>query len=104
MYLILYTRQGCCLCKGLEERIEKLSLQKLVPPLRLVIIDIDSNDASDKEKKQYDFQVPVLSIGFDAQNERFALPRVSPRLTGEQLFAWLQKSVANLLETLSTDT
>ena len=103
MYLILYTRQGCCLCKGLEERIENLSLQKLVPPLKLVIIDIDSEDASDMERKQYNYQVPVLSIGFEAKAQRFALPRVSPRLTGEKLLAWLQRSVANLLETISID-
>ena len=85
--LVLYSRRGCCLCEGLEERLRQLDLVAL--DLELQVIDIDAAAVSPALKSRYDFEVPVLAL---ADQE---LPRVSPRLAGEGLFNWLQRRLSN---------
>ena len=34
--LMLYSRHGCCLCEGLEER-----LSQILPPGALQVVDVD---------------------------------------------------------------
>ena len=80
--LILYTRQDCCLCQGLEER-----LRALQPALPLQCLDVDGDPAL---KARYDLTVPVLAIEQDGT--RRELPRVSPRLAGPRLQTWLQEN------------
>ena len=81
--LLLFTRQGCCLCEGLEEK-----LRALDPPQPLQLIDVDTDPAL---QGRYGLAVPVLAVaGSDADPFR-ELPRVSPRLAGAQLQAWLIK-------------
>ena len=53
LQLYLYTRKGCCLCQGLEERIRELPLESLVHPLKLNILDIDSKDIKNANKLGY---------------------------------------------------
>ena len=85
--LVLYSRRGCCLCEGLEARLRNLDLAAL--DLELQVIDIDAAAVSPALKARYDLEVPVLSWnGRD-------LPRVSPRLSGEGLFNWLQRALSN---------
>ena len=81
--LRLYSRQGCCLCAGLEERLRELDLGSL--QLGLVIVDIDHPDTPSECKARYDLEVPVLAL-----NDK-ELPRVSPRLSGDGLLKWLGK-------------
>ena len=81
--LVLYSRQGCCLCEGLEQRLTDLNLAGL--GITLQVIDIDGHDVPPELKVRYDMKVPVL-VAFGRE-----LPRVSPRLSGEGLFNWLQK-------------
>jgi hypothetical protein len=76
--LVLITRQGCCLCEGLEEK-----LRQLGQPLRC--LDVDQHPAL---LERYGLEVPVL-LWRDGGSER-ELPRVSPRLAGPQLAAWLR--------------
>jgi hypothetical protein len=84
--LLLYTRAGCCLCEGLEER-----LRALDPPPRLHAIDVDADPAL---AARYGLAVPVLAVrerqegGAASQRE---LPPVPPRLTGERLRQWLAR-------------
>jgi hypothetical protein len=78
--LVLYTRQGCCLCEGLADKL--LALQ---PPPRLRLIDVDSDPAL---QRRFGLEVPVLGQNLPA-GERL-LPRVPPRLAGEQLQRWLK--------------
>ena len=85
--LVLYSRRGCCLCEGLEERLRQLDLVAL--DLELQVIDIDAAAVSPALKARYDLEVPVLAL---ADQE---LPRVSPRLAGEGLFNWLQRRLSN---------
>jgi hypothetical protein len=85
--LVLYTRRGCCLCEGLEERLralEPLSGASL-PPLQPVDVDADP-----QLQARYGMEVPVLALR-DAVGSLRELPRVPPRLTGERLVAWLLK-------------
>ena len=89
--LVLYSRQGCCLCEGLEERLRGLDLAALDPPLQLEVIDIDAAGIDPELKARYDLEVPVLALSIGA------LPRVSPRLSGDGLFTWLQRACAAAL-------
>jgi hypothetical protein len=83
---ILYSRQGCCLCEGLEER-----LRDLLPPDQLQVLDVDRDPAL---QARYGLSVPVLAqvgpTGEDHPSIR-CLPPVPPRLRGEGLQAWLQR-------------
>ncbi|MFM7646553.1 MAG: glutaredoxin family protein [Cyanobium sp.] len=84
--LLLYTRQGCCLCEGLAEKL--LALQ---PPPRLRLIDVDSDPAL---QGRFGLEVPLLAQSLPA-GERL-LPRVPPRLAGEQLLRWLKQQGVQL--------
>ncbi len=83
--LTLLSRQGCCLCEGLEQRLQDLELSRLQPPLTLKVIDIDAEGVEPELRSRYDLEVPVLML------HGKPLPRVSPRLSGEGLFIWLQR-------------
>ncbi|MEB3271530.1 MAG: glutaredoxin family protein [Synechococcus sp.] len=79
--LLLYSRRGCCLCEGLQQR-----LQALVPAAALQVVDVDSDP---QLQGRYGLEVPVLAL---RRGEGWIdLPRVPPRLTGERLQAWLAK-------------
>ncbi|MEC7248297.1 thioredoxin family protein [Synechococcus sp. A18-25c] len=85
MQLTLFSRQGCCLCEGLEQRLRQLDLSQLRPPLQLTVIDIDAPGVEPELRARYDLEVPVLHL------QDVPLPRVSPRLSAEGLFGWLQR-------------
>jgi len=95
--LILYTRSGCCLCEGLEQRLKDIPLQDLSPPMNLEVIDIDRSDLSTSEMKNYDLRVPVMVLFFKESNLRIEIPRVSPRIKQKELFQWLQKVITKLV-------
>ena len=81
--LVLYTRQGCCLCEGMEER-----LRALQPAPALECVDVDS----DLELQgRYGLSVPVLAIR-RPDGSLVELPRVSPRLAGSGLADWLRRT------------
>ena len=84
--LRLYSRQGCCLCAGLEERLRQFDLGSL--QLALLTVDIDHPDTPSECKARYDLEVPVLTL------DNKELPRVSPRLSGDGLLKWLGKHLA----------
>ncbi|MEB3322676.1 MAG: glutaredoxin family protein [Synechococcaceae cyanobacterium] len=83
--LLLFTRAGCCLCEGLEER-----LRALDPPPNLCPVDVDGDPAL---AARYGLAVPVLALrsddGPEGRGAVRELPRVPPRLAGERLQAWL---------------
>lgn len=87
--LILYSRQGCCLCEALEER-----LRTLLPAAALQVVDIDTDPAL---QARYGLSVPVLAQvvpGSQAEGEGSTitpLPPVPPRLQGESLRTWLER-------------
>ena len=90
--LILYTRSGCCLCEGLEEKLKSIPLKELSPELQFVIKNIDGDNVTNLEKKKYSMEVPVLTFRLYKDRDLIIeLPRVSPRLTKEDLLRWLKK-------------
>ena len=95
--LIIYRREGCCLCDGLEERLKTLPLKELSPPIELRRIDIDGGDISESERARYDLEVPVMVLCLSERDQIFTLPRVSPRLKGAGLFRWLQNAITKAL-------
>ncbi len=97
--LILLSRLGCCICKGLEERISNISLELFDPPLFLCVINIDEPDIPKALKDRYSLEVPVLLLELDNPLRRFELPRVSPRLSQKDLSIWLEKIIFKKLET-----
>ena len=88
--LLLYSRAGCCLCEGLEQRLRDLNLDQNIPPLRLVVVDIDAPEMAASLRARFDLEVPVLVLG-DTE-----LPRVSPRLSGDGLRNWLERVCATV--------
>ncbi|MFN7899457.1 MAG: glutaredoxin family protein [Synechococcaceae cyanobacterium] len=83
--LVLFTRQGCCLCEGLEER-----LRGLDPPPRLTLVDVDTDP---ELQARFGLVVPLLADADDQGTPRL-LPRVPPRLGGEALASWLRRQRA----------
>ncbi|MCP9774107.1 glutaredoxin family protein [Cyanobium sp. HWJ4-Hawea] len=87
--LLLFTRAGCCLCEGLEEK-----LRALTPVVALSLVDVDGDPAL---QARYGLEVPVLAIpapqGEVAGTRPWReLPRVPPRLMGKSLADWLLKN------------
>lgn len=76
--LVLITRQGCCLCEGLEEKLKALAVH-------FERLDVD---ADPQLLARFDLEVPVL-LRREGSSQQ-VLPRVSPRLPPQQLLAWLQ--------------
>jgi glutaredoxin len=84
--LILYSKPGCHLCEGLQEKLEQL-------PLRLEVRDITQNELW---FQKYQYEVPVLCIPTDISAEAAAeqpLPRLSPRASVAQVAQMLQTHI-----------
>lgn len=81
MQLILYSKPGCHLCEGLQEKLEQIQGLNLA---------LDVRDITTREDwfQAYQYEVPVLCRGRAGQEE--PLPRPSPRLTVQQLERMLQ--------------
>ncbi len=91
--LILLSREGCCLCEGLEERLKSISFEKINPSLKLYVVNIDEGEVPKALRDRYSLEVPVLLLEVDNPLRRIQLPRVSPRLSGESLLSWLRKVI-----------
>ncbi|MDY6781794.1 MAG: glutaredoxin family protein [Cyanobacteriota bacterium] len=82
MRLILYSKPGCHLCEGLQEKLEQIGSFDL----NLEIRDITTRD---DWFEAYQYEVPILTY---PQGEREAMiPRPSPRASVAQLERMLQK-------------
>lgn len=85
--LILYSKPGCHLCEGLQEKLEQI--QEL--PFELEIRDITSRD---DWFEAYQYEVPVLYSVPQTREEDLReqrLPRPSPRVTVEKLQRMLEQ-------------
>jgi glutaredoxin len=93
MRLILYSKPGCHLCEGLQEKLEQIESLKF---------QLEVRDITDRDDwfQAYQYEVPVLSkVQQDHKNSagdavfspEELLPRPSPRCTVRQLEQMLQK-------------
>ena len=87
MNLILYSKPGCHLCEGLQEKLDKVSNIDF----ELEIRDITTRD---DWFAAYQYEIPVLCQQLP-QGEK-PLPRLSPRATVKKLEQMLQKHLINI--------
>ena len=85
MKLILYTKPGCHLCEGLQEKL--IQIREL--NLELEIRDINTRE---DWRQAYQYEVPVLSQATTSGEK--ILPRPSPRVSVPQLTKMLRKYLA----------
>ncbi len=81
MRLILYSKPGCHLCEGLQEKLEQI---------RGLNLELEVRDITSREDwfQRYQYEVPVLYRSVGDREE--PLPRPSPRLSVQQLEQRLQ--------------
>ncbi|HEY9624160.1 MAG TPA: glutaredoxin family protein [Crinalium sp.] len=91
MRLILYSKPGCHLCEGLQEKLEQVHS----PPIELEIRDITMRD---DWFQAYQYEIPVLYLdqsdreqAVDESAQLLRLPRLSPRSSIAQVEQMLQK-------------
>jgi glutaredoxin len=93
MRLILYSKQGCHLCEGLQEKLEEVLKKPHFSSVELEVRDIIIRD---DWYQKYQYEVPVLYAlngdgAVDGKEEM--IPRPSPRVTMPQLEQLLQKFI-----------
>jgi len=91
MRLILYSKPGCHLCEGLQEKLEKIVETRNFASLQLEVRDITTHD---DWFQAYQYEVPVLFLANrqeDAKEREQLIPRPSPRATVQQLEQMLRK-------------
>ena len=91
MRLILYSKPGCHLCEGLQEKLEHVQ----TPNFELEVRDITTRE---DWFQAYQYEVPVLCMckALSVSHQQIELveeqlPRPSPRATVQQLEQMLQK-------------
>jgi len=89
MYLVLYSKPGCHLCEGLQEKLEQiqsLAIESL--PIELEVRDITTNP---QWFAAYQYEIPVLHWG---KENPVALPRLSPRVSVQKVEDMLRQAIA----------
>jgi Glutaredoxin-like domain (DUF836) len=97
MQLILYSKPGCHLCEGLQEKLEKIVETRNFASLQLEVRDITTRE---DWFSAYEYEVPVLYLSNrrgaeSAEGSEKLLPRPSPRASVQQLEQMLRKYLAN---------
>ena len=82
MQLILYSKPGCHLCEGLQEKLSQVTTFDF----DLEVRDITTND---EWFNTYQYEIPVLLQKLDDTEK--PLPRLSPRASVAKLEQMLQK-------------
>jgi hypothetical protein len=84
--LILYTKQNCHLCEGLQEKLGKI---------KELNFELEIRDIGTRKDwfNLYQYEVPVLSMKIPTGEK--IIPRPSPRISVEQLQRILQKYLEN---------
>ena len=85
MRIILYSKPGCHLCEGLQEKLEQI---------QSLSFELEVRDITTCEDwfQAYQYEVPVLYQNTAGKEQH--LPRPSPRATVQQLEQMLQKYLA----------
>ena len=87
MRLILYSKPGCHLCEGLQEKLEQV---------QTVQFDLEVRDITTRDDwfQVYQYEIPVLHLLSESQAP-IALPRISPRASVPQIERLLQQYLQN---------
>ncbi|WP_071190881.1 glutaredoxin family protein [Trichormus sp. NMC-1] len=89
MRLILYSKPGCHLCEGLQEKLEQIT----DPSFELEIRDITTRE---DWFGKYQYEIPVLYLIQDDSEVEHPVTRPSPRASVTQLQQMLCKYMSNL--------
>jgi len=94
MRLILYSKPGCHLCEGLQEKLEQILKTQNFTNLELEIRDITTRE---DWFGAYQYEVPVLVLANPLGTEAYEqpLPRPSPRANVQQIQQMLCKYLSN---------
>jgi glutaredoxin len=95
MRLILYSKPGCHLCEGLQEKLQQIHSLNL---------DLEIRDISSRDDwfQAYQYEIPVLFLAGDGPDAALTpIPRPSPRASVAQLEQMLQRY---LLESAENET
>ena len=86
MRLILYSKPGCHLCEGLQEKLAAITS---------IQFDLEVRDITRNTDwfERYQYEVPVLMQALPDSNTESLIPRPSPRLSVMQLERHLQKTL-----------
>ena len=87
MQLILYSKPGCHLCEGLQEKLKQVRQVEFE-------LEIRNINTRDDWFSAYQYEIPVLCQKLP--NEEKPLPRISPRATVARLEQMLQKNLKTL--------
>jgi len=82
MNLILYSKPGCHLCEGLEEKLR--SIETIV-----IILDVRDITQDDEAFQAYQYEIPVLYVQTDS-GRLLPTTRQSPRASIAQITQMLQ--------------
>ena len=83
--LIFYSKPGCHLCEGLQEKLEQITS----PSFELEMRNITQNP---DWFERYQYEIPVLCIRINGQEK--SLPRFSPRVSIAKIAQELEKYLA----------
>ncbi|MEM8638840.1 MAG: glutaredoxin family protein [Cyanobacteria bacterium P01_G01_bin.54] len=83
MHLILYSKPGCHLCEGLQEKLEQITEFS---------IELEVRDITTRPDwfERYQYEIPVLMA--KQAGQLIPIPRLSPRASVTQVARMLQKS------------
>jgi Glutaredoxin-like domain (DUF836) len=70
MHLILYSKVGCHLCEGLQEKLEQITDLEIQLEIREITTNPEWFD-------RYQYEIPVLCLQSNGTEQ--AIPRFSPR-------------------------
>ena len=82
MHLILYSKVGCHLCEGLQEKLAQMEELDLQLEIREITTDPDWFD-------RYQYEIPVLYLQVDGVEK--LIPRFSPRASVPHVQQLLQQ-------------
>lgn len=101
--LILYTKPGCCLCEGLEEKLAEVMSPSAAAggamgdALREMTLETRDVSTDETWAAAYAMEVPVVTLATvdeDGEERETPLPRPAPRLNAARLAVRLGQDVA----------
>lgn len=90
MHLILYSKPGCHLCEGLQEKLEQIQADAELCAGQNFDLEIRDITTRDDWFQAYQYEIPVVFMAIDAET-LVPLPRPSPRASVQQVARLLQK-------------
>ncbi|KAK9831700.1 hypothetical protein WJX74_006484 [Apatococcus lobatus] len=93
--LVLYSKPGCHLCEGLEEKVRAVIARAEFLPSKLSGADLEVRDIRTKPDwmAAYEYSIPVLTkVSEDGHPEK-KIPRAPPKMTAERLARHIEEAL-----------